>query len=862
VQKILVISILSGLMIFSCTSSYKNQTTFQSNVPFYDREPASESLQKLFMDTEEGVGVESVVHEINGYIPDKNKKCGNIFQCLVQRRAKALTGDDVMKASSSFQLTAKKAELITDNDKSFYTKLNAIRNAKKSIRMVYYIYSNDDSSSVISRELIKKAQAGVKVKLLVDFITNYKMMDLFQYMAKAGNGNIDIRFYNFPTERILRDAVYMTTPCPKQSDNPSSKECMNHKKNLIGSTNSTYFSKMFLTGLYGKSAGALKLSLGLGGKLDPADFKPQVGDEPTDPEAIKAFFGLLKDAIIDNNLGAKIKLQFAMIFMAGQVNPVLDKLTGVLPIIDTSKSDVGISHAEEWDHFSDYVHHKLLAVDERVFQLGGRNIEDSYHMKQRLQGQGRVASGKYIFKDTDFYVETLDTGARQIEIAFDKMFNFNQMVASMGKVNQYLDFDLIANADQNGYAATNCAKSGTSDIERCIKQGKTQFPGYASVEARLAKVASDMIGNASAYLQAYPGMSSSNSESRTLFKSEFNELLTGRDLETAQLFYLENLSFDKDAKVPVRHVGSKFRKDLKYEKNIHLMWYKELENACYISKNENRDVRVIFHNAYLILPSGIMYTLGKMMNGGFGDCSKVHVTFLTNSFNTSDLNVINILARYQMAMVFKYQEGLKRKQYQAWSPKIDMYEYFSEKMGAGFSLHSKLALFDNDIIVGSANLDVRSYYMDTNNAMLIRNAPNLANEYRNYVEAMLRDSRQTTRIDTSYVKYSSAQIQGEDQAIVQGIIDYFLAKSNAKKRAAGLPESTSYKFATDKRMGDAINTIHEMGTHVSFNAYKLLTDKGRKNYVEMLAESEETNSDTRMKLRKVYDEFNNMFKVL
>ncbi|MBK7962875.1 MAG: phosphatidylserine/phosphatidylglycerophosphate/cardiolipin synthase family protein [Bdellovibrionales bacterium] len=45
------------------------------------------------------------------------------------------------------------------------------------------------------------------------------------------------------------------------------------------------------------------------------------------------------------------------------------------------------------------------------------------------------------------------------------------------------------------------------------------------------------------------------------------------------------------------------------------------------------------------------------------------------------------------------------------------------------SLHTKISVLGDDIIIGSANADVRSYFMDTNNAVMIRNAPNLVADY-------------------------------------------------------------------------------------------------------------------------------------
>ena len=160
-------------------------------------------------------GVASIHDNIVQIFKDNMENNSMIFGA--QNPAKRLTSEEVRQLSSSSKLNITSAELIIDNDVSFDSKLAMIKKKKKEIRMVYFIYADDDSASVISRELIKKAQSGVKVKLLVDIITNYGKMDLFSMMVKEGRGNIDVRFYNFPSERIVADAKYMTLPCPKVS---------------------------------------------------------------------------------------------------------------------------------------------------------------------------------------------------------------------------------------------------------------------------------------------------------------------------------------------------------------------------------------------------------------------------------------------------------------------------------------------------------------------------------------------------------------------------------------------------------------------------------------------------------------------
>lgn len=79
--------------------------------------------------------------------------------------------DEQLASAANIPVT--EGEIITNNDVAFQKKLSMIESAKREIRMVYFIYQNDVSSSRLNEALIAKAEAGVKVSLMVDFITNY-----------------------------------------------------------------------------------------------------------------------------------------------------------------------------------------------------------------------------------------------------------------------------------------------------------------------------------------------------------------------------------------------------------------------------------------------------------------------------------------------------------------------------------------------------------------------------------------------------------------------------------------------------------------------------------------------------------------
>jgi cardiolipin synthase C len=862
VRKIMILSVLSCFAVMSCTSSEKTAQTESSG----DRNIAAAYFEELFSETAESCSAADYVN------------------CNKRKSARELSSKEIQDIASSTNLNLgskiQSAELIIDNDESFDKKLEAIKSARKEIRMVYFIYGNDDSSSLISNALIEKAKEGVRVKLLVDFITNYKNFDLFSMMMKEGNGNIDIRFYNFPSERLRKDAVFTTLSCPKGVTNPSSKECYGSKQNRMKSLDdSTLFSKLFLGGLYGKSATALKVSMGLGAQVTPDDFKKKEGEEEIEADQIKDFFKLLYEAKVKGNFFSLVKLQFSMIAYGSQINPILDKITGHLPVIDDGASKFPVkqfeqifkpfkvTHADEWDHLTDYVHHKLIVVDGQEFQLGGRNIEDSYHMKSRVSG-----SGKYIFKDTDFHAKTAPGGARQIEASFDRMFNFTNMVATASTVNKYAPIKYINNPEALGIAAKACGekmakglvKEGSS-LDQCLITTIEASEYYKKDDVRFADVKSKMTASVQTYNEKYAKAGKKVAQDNWRQQKTFSDVsddLSTADLKSSEMYYFENTPYDVDVdKKAVRRVGSRVNKDHRYNKNIHQLWYKELENSCRVSQNENRDVHVVFHNAYLILPAGLTYSLAKMMNGTYGDCSRVKVTFLTNSIETTDLNVINIFSRYQMIQLFKYYQGIKnyektylasnltakqRNDYKRWYPKIQYYEYKASHMGSGISLHTKLALFGDDLFVGSANLDVRSYFMDTNNGLLIRNAHDLNKNYLKFIEDILADKDQTLNLSETFVNYTEAQVQKENDML----ISMLLARWDKKGRV------------NPERKAAILDVINKLGSHISFIAYNLLTYKGGEDYVDMFNETEKYDSETKFRLRKMSNEFNGLFKTL
>ena len=87
-------------------------------------------------------------------------------------------------------------EVIDDNSKLFYYTINLIRNAKQYINIQCFIYNfNGFWTRFIFAELIKKANEGVKVRLIYDWMGTYKRVKphIFNMLKKYG---IEVACFN------------------------------------------------------------------------------------------------------------------------------------------------------------------------------------------------------------------------------------------------------------------------------------------------------------------------------------------------------------------------------------------------------------------------------------------------------------------------------------------------------------------------------------------------------------------------------------------------------------------------------------------------------------------------------------------
>ncbi|MGZ5278784.1 MAG: phospholipase D-like domain-containing protein, partial [Pseudobdellovibrionaceae bacterium] len=86
---------------------------------------------------------------------------------------------------------------------SFQRRLDLIQNAKRSIELEFFIFDIDEASRLITQALLKKAEEGVAVRIMVGF-----SMPVFQlrpvYTQLMQERGVQVRYYNTSaTYRII-----------------------------------------------------------------------------------------------------------------------------------------------------------------------------------------------------------------------------------------------------------------------------------------------------------------------------------------------------------------------------------------------------------------------------------------------------------------------------------------------------------------------------------------------------------------------------------------------------------------------------------------------------------------------------------
>ncbi len=631
--------------------------------------------------------------------------------------------------------------VITDNSASFEKKLELIRSAQERLDLAYYIISDDESSSVLLNELLLAAKRGVKVRVLADYAVSYSNLDLFLALEGVSKGNIEFRFFNRPTPNIIKDAIYMSSSCSEEKKvSGREAECNLEKAEqasvIKGLTYeealnyNTGFSGVFLSSVYSQSALGAKYVLSQGAKLDLNSGGSDLSED--DKKGLLTLAKLYK-RMKTGSVMAGVKLKFAALSHGDAVTGVINMIENALPSGTDGYDD---NRGEDWNHFSDFLHHKLLIKDNSDIILGGRNIENSYHMEAN-------PSGKYTFMDTDVHFPVSDTSGEAVRKTFDSLWNFSRMVATTSDIMKHAPNDVVKALDK-------CAIESRGIEEKiwpCFGQivSSAQAVGEARVERQL-----EALEKIKTQIEKYNQIPPARSNSPAFDISQ-----------SAQVSYLENLPFKKENGKLVRVYGAGVRDSVENEKNIHEAWVRGMISQCYTD-----EPRMIYmHQAYFLLPSNLLQAMAVMTKTikethlireyNKVDCSNVQIKIVTNSIPTTDLSVINVIARHQVHELFKAIETMPKKNRKK-AASVEYYEYVRLEEDVNRSLHTKVTVMGTDVIIGSANADFRSLMMDTNNAVLVRGDVNLANQYSAYMESLISTGR-VIRMDQTWRDYKAAE---------------------------------------------------------------------------------------------------------
>jgi len=604
--------------------------------------------------------------------------------------------------ASAGPLPYTEAHALLHNDDAFAAKLELVESARESLDLAYYIFADDYSSSQLSQALIDAARRGVRVRLLVDYFSAYKDLDRFSWLEREGGGRLEVRFYNRPTLEIIRDAAYLTTSCADVGATGNS--CDDAKRAAIearfaddavagrGISNSSFAgSGVFLSGLYGKHAKLMAYAVTRGQAIDTEALgESAAATDAHQTEQLKRLGKIYFKARYMGGaeaLQARLQLAFARLAFAEQVNPVFETVGSYLPLERRNNARA----QKDWDYLTEFLHHKFMLADREQLVLGGRNVEDSYHTRPS------PLADKYIFMDTDLQLN-LGAPANDLATSFDHLWHLD-MVAGLDEVRRHAPNDLLVNFGLLDEALAACDEGrDTACVDARLARG------FVPLEGRMERIAATHRRNMERY------------------RKEYHRALDGTRIAldpSARVHYLENH--------PVVHgqrsYGAKHGAEADAGKHIQSIWRAALDAVC--DGDAARSKQVILHNAYLFLPANLLQDLAAMLDGS-RPCAGVAITLLTNSLETTDLNVVNLLATWQLKALADHlaesgpKPGAATLRYLEYRPAVE----------ARLSLHSKVMVFDQDIFIGSANADVRSLMMDSNNGLYIQQAPGFVRSYK------------------------------------------------------------------------------------------------------------------------------------
>lgn len=681
--------------------------------------------------------------------------------------------------------TSKEAIVLKDNDLAFASKIDIIQKAQKELRLIYYIYDPDETTSYMTNEIIKKVQNNpdFKVKLLTDYQFNYKNLDFFRWLEKQqphGKQQIEVRFYNRPGKEVIKFAEFMTMGCANGGAEGASLQCKEQKLAYLKKFDAMTLAeaedamsveaKIFLAGFYAKDPNGIQFGTQLGYARDLQTVMENPEAKPTMDKSQKenlkkvmTLYWASKTGSTAKRIEANVQLAILGLFFGKELQPFLEGLETLLPFSAKDAQNTTLMTNPEISYITDYTHHKFLLGDKSTAQIGGRNCANAYHMHPNPLEE------KYIFMDTDLYLNLDESGGDLFYNTFEKLWNFKNMVATTQEIETHAPIGFLYLINKaNSVAKSICAEE-SDPLKQMGCAGQVFYnllsDGYDDLVIDQQR---DWESKFSSYISTYTNSyllkenpEKNWTELHDIFNSSDGYAQEGYTLRNPlhevntitvsdqKMYYVENvpydLSIDMSANAHKRSFGSEYGKEIEHGKMIHKLWEDAIEAACAKSENSEEPIEVIIHQGYFAPSEGMVLEMNRLMNEKI--CPNVKLKLYTNSITTTDLTPINFIGRRQLHALIQKNSSFK-------TDRFEYYEYSKDKLstivkdtftasdGSGgkgsYSLHTKVIIFDDDIYLGSSNAEFRSYMMDTNNGVFIKDVPELIKTYKDHF-ATLKD---------------------------------------------------------------------------------------------------------------------------
>ena len=757
---------------------------------------------------------------------------------------------------SNIQFQPKEAILLKDNDLAFAAKIDIIRKAKKQVKLNYYIFSPDESTSFLVNELIKKISADkdFRVKILTDYQYNYYQLDFFKWLENQqphGIQQIEIGLYNRPTINIIKLAEFLTLGC---SDNqPTNKEglpeCAKEKlaylkgfDNLSLAQAESAMSvpaKIFLAGLYAQNPNALLYGIqgGYERSVESLKLLEKANKNKGKIGQVKKLGQLYlksKQSKGIKKVAAKIALgsKVAGLFLGNQLSSLINSGKTIFPFSVEGIDGLPLMKHPDLEYITDYTHHKFILGDDQQLQIGGRNVANAYHMHPTHLEK------YYTFMDSDVFMALTETDGAFFNAAFDRLWNLKSMVASLDDVATHAPPSYLHLVNEIDKIKTERCDGETTDAQKeaCLTQlfaqvvDAEQAPFIEAKQKEWEEKFKKSLATYEKYLSTTKPFKSWTAIEQ-IFDSEAGYVLTNNinsplhsfthhSIASKDFHYVENLPFSQanatDKKV--RSFGSTYGEEVSHGKGIHKVWMNAFQQACEQSNQTGEPTEVIIHQGYFAPPMGIAYEMNRLIKSA--NCPNVTVKLYTNSILSTDLVPINLIGRRLLfAMSQQNDEVNSDDRFQYFEYNVDTltsivkkeYSYATDEKGplaSYFSLHTKVMIFGNDIYIGSSNTDFRSYLMDTNNGVFIKNAPKLVARYKAFLKEI------------------------EDKKIIAPAKDFF---QYASKEALTKHEKTEM-LGLMKRLklveGDTLSAEHQKAIEALF----MMLDKSSEEFDKLLRE--------------------------